>query len=238
MKKLLVQMYKKARDLNDQLILKSLRQNGPFESLLDIGCWDGELTMQYAKAAQAKRVHGIEMLQEKSDEATAKGIQCFAAQADKDTWPLENESIDCIVSNQLIEHLSNVDHFLSEASRVLKYGGTLITSTNNLSSWHNIIALLLGWAPFDLTNSSLRVRGLGNPFAIHKLEPAEKNSMIHKCIYTPHWLFEWQKLYHFETVSHFGAGLYPLPAMLGTIFKKHAAFMIVTTKKHTNHHGT
>lgn len=231
-------MYKHARELGDSFVLESLKKNGPLESLVDVGSWDGELTTRYAKACGAKNVYGLEIMEEMNSKATKKGIQCFPIRADKDKWPFDNESIDCITSNQLIEHLCDVDHFFSEASRVLKIGGILITSTNNLSNWQNIIALIFGLAPFDLTNSSNLTRGLGNPFSIHKKESSEGITMLHKCIYTPRWLFEWQKLYHLKKVSHFGAGFYPFPAILGNIFKGHAAFMVITTKKYANRHVT
>ena len=231
MKKIFANMYGDARHLNDDLILKTLHDLGPFDSLLDVGCWNGELTEKYAKAANAKRVLGIEVVDKKAGEARKKGVICHSCQADRDVWPYENESIDCVVSNQVIEHLSDVDHFFKEASRVLRKNGVLITSTNNLASWHNIGALFFGWAPFDLTNSTKISAGIGNPLSVHRGENIEHASWTHKCIYTPRWLFEWQNLYGLKKVSHHGAGFYPLPARIGNIFKNHAAFMVIATRK-------
>ncbi|MDO8573023.1 MAG: class I SAM-dependent methyltransferase [bacterium] len=231
MKKYLAQIYTNARLMNDELVSETLRRFGPFESLLDVGCWDGVLTLNYAKAAGAKKIYGIEVVKEKSDEAEKRGIKCFSLKADQDIWPFKDGSLDCVVSNQVIEHLSDVDHFLGEASRVLRKGGVLVTSTNNLASWHNIFALFFGWAPFDLTNSSKVTLGIGNPVAVHRAEKTEISSWTHKCIYTPRWLFEWQEQFGLSKLNHFGSGFYPLPASVGNIFKNHAAFMIIATIK-------
>jgi hypothetical protein len=107
-----------------------------------------------------------------------------------------------------------------------------VTSTNNLSSWHNIASLLLGWAPFDLSNSSHRALGIGNPFAIHKGEAAANGaSWCHKCVYTSRWLEDWFGLYGFSHVRTYGAGYYPLPAATGMLLKRHCAFITLMSRK-------
>lgn len=231
MKEKLVKMYGNAMIFNDHLVSESIKMNGPFESILDVGCWDGEKTIDYARACGAKNVYGIEIVKDMSDKARENGIKCSSLKADQDIWPFQNESIDCVVTNQVIEHLSDLDHFFSEASRVLKKGGFLITSTNNLASWHNIFSLFFAWTPFDLTNSSKISSGIGNPLAVHRGEECKRTTWTHKCIYTPRWLFEWQSLYGLRKISHMGSGFYPFPASWGNFFKNHAAFMIITTQK-------
>lgn len=52
----------------------------------------------------------------------------------------------------MIEHVSNVDLFVSEVFRVLKKGGHAVISTENGSSWHNVFAAAMGWQIFSLTN--------------------------------------------------------------------------------------
>src|SRR6185437_4841374 len=134
MKKILAKAYDNAHRLNDDYFEKAIKETGPHNTLLDVGCWDGELTKKYQEIAEAEHVYGIEVVKEMSDKAEEKGIKSYALRADQDIWPFENESIDCIISNQVIEHLSNIDHFLSEATRTLKKNGVIITSTNNLAS--------------------------------------------------------------------------------------------------------
>jgi SAM-dependent methyltransferase len=231
MKKILANMYKNARDLNDFYFEKSIKESGPFETFLDVGCWDGKLTKKYAEIVNAKNILGIEVVASMAKEANLLGIKTVAIEADRDTWPYADASIDGIVSNQVVEHLTNIDHFLSEVSRVLKPGGILITSTNNLSSWHNIGALIFGWSPFDLSNCSVKTLGLGNPLSVHKGESGHPPSWTHKCIYTPKWFIQWQEVYQLKNINLYGAGFYPLPAYFGNIFKNHSAFMILTARK-------
>jgi SAM-dependent methyltransferase len=43
-------------------------------------------------------------------------------------WPLNDNSYDCILCTQVLEHVHDTDFFLSEISRVLKPGGMIILS--------------------------------------------------------------------------------------------------------------
>jgi SAM-dependent methyltransferase len=168
----------------------------------------------------------------KALEAQSRGIATFSVRADSAPWPVESASLDCVVSNQVIEHLSDVDHFLAEATRCLRPGGVLVTSTNNLSSWHNVASVFMGWAPFDLTNSSRKANGIGNPLALHKGEALEQGaSWCHKCVYTERWLNEWFELYGLDPVRTYGAGYYPLPGAVGRVLRRHCAFITLVSRK-------
>ena len=231
-KKYLHNLYKEAEDLNTANVMEALKSTGPHEILLDVGCWDGVASQDWISSSQAKTVYGIEPIKFAAEKAEEKGIKTFVIEAERDKWPLKDNSVDCVVSNQVVEHLSNLDHFFSEAERVLKPGGYLITSTNNLSSLHNIFSIILGYAPFDLTNSSSKKIGIGNPFAIHKGESDPRgSSWTHKCVYTPRWLKDWQEAYNLKFKGYLGSGFYPLPASLGKIFKGHSAFITTICQK-------
>lgn len=225
-------MYLSAAELNDHNVYSALSESGPHRSILDIGCWDWRKTIEYARNAGADEIYGIEIVSEKAKEAKEMWVKTFSLIADSEKWPFENESLDCVISNQVIEHLSNVDHFISEATRVLRKWGILVTSTNNLSSWHNIGALIMWWAPFDLSNSSSKQSWIWNPVAIHKWEThGNGSSWCHKTIFTTRWLNEWFQLYWFKPVKHYGSWYYPLPSWLGKIFRKHSAFITLVNQK-------
>jgi SAM-dependent methyltransferase len=232
LKDYLANMYIKALELNNQNVMTALSRTTPHKSILDVGCWDGELTVQYAKAAKTKKIYGIELIEEAAKKAQKRGITTYSFAADKDPWPFKDKSLDCIVTNQVVEHLPYLDYFFSESSRVLKKGGIFINSTNNLSSWHNMFALALGWAPFDLTNASSKASGIGNPLAVHANESDDRGySWTHRCIYTARWFDEWEQLYGFKKVMELGAGFYPFPASLGNVFKTHCAFFTMVARK-------
>lgn len=225
-KKYFDNLYVNADLVNTANIVKCLKSTGPHKVLLDVGCWDGETTLNWARAASSSKMLGIEIVKSAANKAKKKHISTYVMAADSKKWPITSHTVNCIVSNQVVEHLSNLDHFFSESRRVLAPNGILITSTNNLASWHNIASLLFGWTPFDLTNSSSKYLGIGNPFASHKGESDLRGaSWTHKCIYTAKGLSEWAKAYRFQTIEVCGAGYYPFPAQLGRSEPVHSAFI-------------
>jgi SAM-dependent methyltransferase len=58
-------------------------------------------------------------------------------------WPIENDSIDLIVCDQVLEHIADPDRFFSEFCRVLKDGGYLCVRTPNRWSYIGLIATLI-----------------------------------------------------------------------------------------------
>ena len=232
-KKYLSKLYKETEDFKDENTILAVKEHGPFNTLLDVGCWKGEKTILYSKAGEVKKILGIEPIDQAAKSAEEKKIKVFKAYADSEKWPIEDNSVDVVVSSEVIEHLVNVDFYFQEAHRVLKKGGIMINTTNNLASFHNIFSLLFGFAPFDLTNSSRKVWSIGNPFSLHNRQPLSERgeTWLHKCVYTPKWLSQWQGLYGFETVKIYGAGFYPFPAFIGNIFKNHCAFFTLVGKK-------
>ena len=64
--------------------------------------------------------------------------------------PLDGNSCDLVVCEQVIEHLHNTTFFLDELFRVTTHGGHLLLATENLASIPNRIMLALGYAPFSV----------------------------------------------------------------------------------------
>ena len=228
----LTRLYKEAERDKERKLKEVLKKIPGIEVLLDVGCWDGVKTMWWVKAARAKKIIGIDSIESATKIAAKKGIETYTVDLNTQKWPIKDRSVDCVVSNLVIEHLSNVDNFITESYRVLKKGGYTVISTNNLSSWPNIFSLLLGWAPFDLANSSPMVWSMGNPLVVHKnTKSVYGPSFLHKCVYTIRWLKEWYELYGFKLKIIKGAGYYPLPNFFGNIDKTHASLIILAFKK-------
>lgn len=119
--------------------------------MLDVGCGDGQITMQVARAAGTRTVCGAEYVHARCKSALSKGILC--AQADLDgRWPFADESFDLVISSHNIEHVCNIRAYVEEMYRCLRSQGQAVILTENLSSWINIGALLFGWEQFSTAN--------------------------------------------------------------------------------------
>jgi ubiquinone/menaquinone biosynthesis C-methylase UbiE len=228
-KRIFENMFNNSMKLNEKNILKMLRYN-PEAKILDLGCDDGEWTLKIAKKVKTRNIHGIEIIEEKINLCKEKGIMAKKGDLNK-KFPFENEEFDIVHANQVIEHISDLDNFLSEISRILKKGGYIIISTENASSWHNIFASIMGWQIFSLTNISSKKMGIGNPLAIHRGNKIELSSWTHKTIFNYLGLREFIETYGFKIIKISGAGYYPFPSFFGNIDKKHSHFLTVKAYK-------
>ncbi len=98
----------------------------PRGRLLDIAAGEG------AMSAAAKEM-GFEAsaCDLQPDEFKAPGIECARCDLDEGL-PFPNESFDCAVCIEAIEHLRDRYAFLAECARVLRPGGSLILTTPNV----------------------------------------------------------------------------------------------------------
>lgn len=117
---------------------------GSSKTILDVGCWDGLVSRPFVK--MGCHVLGLDNSSKAVDLAKLSGLEASVAELDQ-PWPIENQKVDAIVAGEVIEHVVDIDTFLSEACRVLKYGGLLIISTPNLAALGRRLMLLLGINP-------------------------------------------------------------------------------------------
>jgi len=143
--------------------------------LLDLGCDTGEWTSTVGKSIGAGQICGVDMIQVRIRLSSQKGINAVIADLNS-PLPFKDGSFDCVMSNQVIEHVYDLDIFVSGMHRVLGRGGVAICCAENLSSWHNIGALAIGFQPFSLSNISCKAV-IGNPLGLH-LEPAKGKEMM------------------------------------------------------------
>jgi SAM-dependent methyltransferase len=222
-------LFEHAYALNAGNILE-LVGGGSYQSICDLGCHDGSWTVEVINRARPERTFGIEIVEASAMEARSRGIRVLIADLSR-PFPLGDAMLDLVHANQVIEHVADIDRFLSEIRRVLRVGGTAIISTENASSWHNIAASVLGWQMFSLTNVSSRASGLGNPLAIHRHIEPKLASWTHKTVFSYRGLLEVMKLHDLRPVRVLGAGYYPLPARLGRLDTRHAHFLTVKAKR-------
>jgi ubiquinone/menaquinone biosynthesis C-methylase UbiE len=206
--------------LNDSNVLSFLE---PSENarVLDVGCGRGDQTVKWNGRIGAEDVIGVEISELAAKEAKKRGLQVVICDVGR-SLPFIADSFDVIVSNQVIEHLVNVDLSLSEINRVLKRSGYAIISTENLSSWHNIVALILGMRPFSMHYSS--IRDVGNPFSPHDsdlMTSVAHEDSPHVKVFTFFALTAILQLHNFSIEEIKGAGNYIVPlASVGRILAR------------------
>ncbi|MBI4058003.1 class I SAM-dependent methyltransferase [Candidatus Microgenomates bacterium] len=216
-------------------ILASYIEPGKGLKILDLGVDDGSMLLERieGKIIQPK-LFGTDIEPEKLRRTREKGIQAIRANVEK-PLPFKDNFFDVVSANQIIEHIVKVDQFVSEIYRVLKPGGYLVLSTENLSSWHNIFALTLGWQAFSQHIS--RKSNIGNPLRLNLHNPANDVTMsgMHIKTFTPLGLKELLELYGFVIEDTFGAGHYPFPLFiskaLSILDPTHAAFIGLKARK-------
>jgi len=216
-------------ELNQENI-KNLVSDRRRPRMCDLGCDDGLWTLEVARAAGSTEIHGVEIVVERAKLARERGINAVVADLNR-KLPYRDGTFDLVHANQVIEHISDLDTFLSEIHRVLRVGGASLISTENGSSWHNVGAATMGWQIFSLSNVSAKAGGLGNPLALHRGEAGMISSWTHKTIFNYRGLLEIQEVHGLRPLRVLGAGYHPLPPRLGRLDSRHAHLLAVLAVK-------
>lgn len=195
--------------------------------MLDLGTHEGEFTMRVAQHVGATRVAGIELIEAHAVIARGRGIEVIHGDLDNG-FPIESETFEFVHANQVIEHVRRTDRFLSELRRVLAPGGLAMISTNNLSGWHNVLSLALGFQPTPAHVSDEVV--VGNPLDPLAGQPHIDLGRTHLRIFTRRALRDLCAYHGLEAVSIRTVGYYPLPPKVGRVAARidplHGAFLI------------
>ncbi|MBF0314083.1 MAG: class I SAM-dependent methyltransferase [Oligoflexia bacterium] len=222
-----------AYEKNIYNIYSLLEKSSP-QNILDIGCDDGALTLAVGERAGVKNLYGIECIPHRAAIARERGIEIKEVTLKSGIkMPYEDNFFDLVLSNQVIEHVGDVDHFMEEIYRVLAPNGHAIISTENLSSWHNIAALVLGYMPFSLTNITNKTAALGNPLDFNhgKSFCWEGTSWQHIRVFTLKGLQHLFSLHGFKVESVKASGYYPLGNWVSRFDRAHSAFITFKIKK-------
>ena len=112
-------------------------------TLVDAGCGSGENLMEIILNYPKAKIIGID--NHKPDLNNAK--KRFSDKAkflygDCLNMEIKSETIDIVLSNQVIEHITRYEKYLHELKRILKSNGILILSTPNFHNPKNILLKL------------------------------------------------------------------------------------------------
>jgi SAM-dependent methyltransferase len=224
--KYLERIFYATEDENRRAILAAMPRR-PGGRLLDLGCGDGAWTMGVARHVGAGDILGVEFVEDFAQLAREAGVDAVVADLGG-RLPYDDASIDVVHSNQVIEHLPRTDNFLREIARILAPEGYAVVSTNNLSSWHNIVSLSLGWQPTPCHVSDEAI--LGNPATFNEGVEALTPGQTHLRVFTGRALAELAALHGLSVDYKGAAGYYPFPATLARGLARvdpiHGAFLI------------
>lgn len=226
-KKYLLSLIDTGYKANGEAILNFLDIN-PKASLLDLGCNDGSWTVELAKKVKTKDVWGLDIVDDQLRSAKKRGINTIKGDLNN-IFDIKDARFDVVHANQVIEHLYDTDNFISEIHRILKPGGYAILSTENLASWHNIFALLLGFQPFSMSNFS-RKGNIGNPLSLwnrNTMENVPSTSWLHNRLFTYFGLNDLVKRHGFHVEKIVTSGYYPFPGNLAVLDRIHGHWMTI-----------
>ncbi len=112
--------------------------NAPGRRLFEGGCGAGGLTRELVQ-------RGFEVTASTFGDAIdlGPGAKCVAHVDLNLALPLADESFDCAVLQEVIEHLENPAHVVREISRILRSGGIFVLTTPNSSGVRSRVHFLL-----------------------------------------------------------------------------------------------
>ena len=162
--------------------------------ILDLGAGKGNDLAIAASSFPLANLYAIESYPPYQSLLKQNGIKVVELDIERCKLPFENESVDIVIINQVLEHTKDVFWILSESSRVLKCGGSLIIGVPNLAAWHNRVMLLLGIQPPAIATMSCHVRGFTRNDLQATLETGSGNKL--------------------KVVESLSAGFYPFPPLV------------------------
>lgn len=228
-RQLLLKLYSRWESSRNSGFLDLLYYN-PRASILDLGCGDGRFTIEIAEAIGSKNVFCIEIDEKAIVDASRRGIKVVKHDLNCFPYPFDSEGIDVIVSNQVIEHLYYPIKFLKEVYRILKPGGYAVISTENLASWDNMLALILGYTPFSMEFDEGIVK-LGNHLSPHNREIIKGLSYPHVRIFTLKGLIEALELVGFRIEKVVGSGHIIPIRLFEELDRRHCRFITIKARK-------
>jgi SAM-dependent methyltransferase len=218
---------KSASDCHIQNMVSLIPKNA--DLLLDIGCGAGQLFY----ANDYSQTVGLDLDRNSLKLARTRLDGLIMADLNKGL-PLKSNVVDVIYSDQAIEHLIETDQFAEEVFRILRPTGCAVIGTENLASWHNIFALLVGEQPSSGPYISSKYK-IGFHPIWNEVDKKYNCYNGHNKVFTFKALSQFFWLHGFEIEKSLVSGYYPIPGALSRLFMAldsvHSHFMVFKVRK-------
>ena len=132
-------------------LLKRIPVNA--RTVLEVGCSSGALGAEYKRRNPACRYLGIDQDQDAAQLAASRIDQVALCDVQQVPLPFGDESFDCIVYGDVLEHLTDPWAVLRAHIQTLKPDGTIVMCIPNVEHWSFTEALLRG--SFDYADNGL-----------------------------------------------------------------------------------
>ena len=162
--------------------------------ILDVGCGRGaygeDAVMQRRKLrilrGKAAKLIGIDVDENAQHNPFLDEFRLMKA----DSWPIDTDSIDLIVCDDVLEHVENPNTFFMEIRRVLKHGGFVCIRTPNRWSYIALAATLIPnkyhWRVTSIVQDRRKVEDVFPTVykcnSIRKLEDMMKKNGFRDCV--------------------------------------------------------
>jgi ubiquinone/menaquinone biosynthesis C-methylase UbiE len=221
------QISKSASDCHRENLKSLLPKNADW--LLDVGCGNAQSFYRHS----SNLIIGVDLDSDSLKIAKKRIDGVILADLNKGL-PIKSNSMDVVYSDQVIEHMINTDLFAQEMMRVLKSDGYALVGTENLASWHNIFALLMGDQPSSGPYISSRYK-IGFHPIWNQIDKKYNCYNGHNKVFTFKAISEFLRLHGFKIETSLVSGYYPtsgvMSKLLGAIDKRHAHFMVFKVRK-------
>lgn len=155
-------------DLVDDLEIDFLRRFGTDRDVLEVGCGTGLLLERIARFARSAK--GIDLSDGMLEKARARGLD--VARGSATDLPFADASFDVACSFKVLPHVRDIDRALTEMSRVVRPGGTVVIELYNPYSLRGLVKNLLpAGAISDKTKENAVYTRFDSPFRVSAMVP-------------------------------------------------------------------
>lgn len=122
----------------------------PRSNILEIGAFPYLLTLPLIETGFEVTVVDKPSRETSAEIATHWKLRTVACDVDNEKLPFDADQFDCVILNEVFEHLRfNLIFTMREIRRVIRPGGLLLLSTPNLRSLQGLYHLLWKWEAFS-----------------------------------------------------------------------------------------